>query len=246
VVEPVGAGILGVALHSDTSKPGTALRELRHRRGATLKEFAELTGFPASTLCKLENGKLGMSYERLLSISRSLDVDITELIKRDPPHDARVDPAPVLGRREITRAGEGPVIQVSTYVYRYPASDLIHKMLNPMIIEVTARSINEFENLMRHPGEEYALVMEGAVDFYCDLYKPVRLRAGDSVYFDGNMGHAYVAVLDTPCRVLSVCSAPDEELRESRDNFEKRNPLRGDPPSGKRRNRQTVSAERLT
>jgi len=34
----------------------------------------------------------------------------------------------------------------------------------------------------------------------------VLLQAGDSVYFDSSMGHAYLRVGDGPCRVLTVCS----------------------------------------
>jgi transcriptional regulator with XRE-family HTH domain len=220
--QPSEANGLRVELENELSSPGAALRALRQQRGATLKDFSKLTGIAISTLSKLENGKLGMSYEKLLRISRSLGVDLTDLIKEEPRKSGRPDHAAVLGRREITRAGEGPVIRTATYEYQYPSSDIVHKSLNPMFIDVVARSLDEFEHLMRHPGEEFTVVIEGAVDFYCDFYKPTRLELGDSIYFDGNMGHAYVAVLDTPCRVLSVCSAPDEELRGSRDAFPKR------------------------
>ncbi len=217
--EPAEATELQVDLEKKTSSPGGALRALRRRRGATLKDFSAITGLPISTLSKLENGKLGMSYVKLLKLSQSLGVDLTDLINDAPRNAGKRDTAPVLGRREITRSGDGPIIKTTTYQYQYPSSDIVHKSLNPMFIDVTARSIDEFEDLMRHPGEEYAVVIEGKVDFYCDLYKPARLELGDSIYFDGNMGHAYVAVLDTPCRVLVVCSAPDEELRDAREAF---------------------------
>ena len=42
--------------------------------------------------------------------------------------------------------------------------------------------------------------------FHTELYAPVLLQAGDSVYFDSSMGHAYLRVGDGPCRVLTVCS----------------------------------------
>jgi oxalate decarboxylase/phosphoglucose isomerase-like protein (cupin superfamily) len=44
------------------------------------------------------------------------------------------------------------------------------------------------------------------VVFHTELYAPVLLQAGDSVYFDSSMGHAYLRVGDGPCRVLTVCS----------------------------------------
>jgi hypothetical protein len=32
------------------------------------------------------------------------------------------------------------------------------------------------------------------------------------MYFDSGMGHAYIAASDGPCRVLSLCSAPETQL----------------------------------
>jgi uncharacterized cupin superfamily protein len=40
----------------------------------------------------------------------------------------------------------------------------------------------------------------------------VSLKKGDSLYFDSNTGHAYIAVGDQPCRILSVCVASPAEL----------------------------------
>ena len=81
-----------------------------------------------------------------------------------------------------------------------------------MIIEVTARSIDEFDELTRHGGEEYAYVVEGSVEFHSDLYAPLVLDKGDSIYFEAAMGHAYVALGDGDCKILSICSADESEL----------------------------------
>ena len=81
-----------------------------------------------------------------------------------------------------------------------------------MIIDVTAHSLQEFGEFNRHVGEELVYVIEGELDLYTSMYLPVNLKKGDSIYFDSNMGHAYVAVGDQPCRILSVCVAPPAEL----------------------------------
>ncbi len=39
------------------------------------------------------------------------------------------------------------------------------------------------------------------------------MEVGDSIYFDGLMGHAYVALGKGPCRILSICSATDADLK---------------------------------
>ncbi len=192
--------------------PGAVLREIRKELGLTLADVSQRTGMPVSTLSKAETGKMSLSYEKLLRISRGLDIDITRLFSTAaaPPAVRRA----ATGRRSITLAGEGPSIRTATYNYVYPSADLLHKTLNPMIIDIKVRSIEDFGELMRHPGE-YALVLEGQCEFYCDLYAPSLLNTGDSIYFDGAMGHGYVAVGEGPCRILSVCSANQADLKSA-------------------------------
>lgn len=199
-------------LRSGQGAPGKVLRRLRLERNLTLAQVSERTGLPVSTLSKVETGKMSLSYGKLMSISTGLGIDIADLFNREQTPDAPTMPS---GRRSVTRAGEGPAIRTATYGYAYPAAELLRKSLNPMIIDVQVRRIEDFGELMRHPGEEFAMVLEGAVDFHCDLYAPVRLETGDTIYFDGMMGHGYVAAADGPCRLLCVCSARDEELKSS-------------------------------
>jgi transcriptional regulator with XRE-family HTH domain len=192
--------------------PGMVLRRLRLERKLTLAQVSERTGLPVSTLSKVETGKMSLSYGKLMSISAGLGIDIATLFNREQAPDVQTVP---FGRRSITRAGEGPAIRTATYGYTYPAAELLRKSLNPMIIDVKVRRIEDFGEWMRHPGEEFAMVLQGVVDFHCDLYAPVRLEAGDTIYFDGMMGHGYIAAGDGPCRLLCVCSARDEELKSS-------------------------------
>lgn len=195
------------------TNPGLFLREFRTEKGLTLVEVSERTGIPVSTLSKVETGKMSLSYEKLVRISRGLDIDITRLFASAAPQNV---PAPATtGRRSITPANEGPSIETTTYSYTYPSADLLNKLLNPMIIEIKVRSIEDFGELMRHPGEEYVLVLEGQCEFHTDIYAPSLLNTGDSAYFDASMGHGYVAVGEGPCRILSVCSATDADLKSS-------------------------------
>ncbi|WP_293644310.1 helix-turn-helix domain-containing protein [Sphingopyxis sp. RIFCSPHIGHO2_12_FULL_65_19] len=193
------------------SNPGTFLRELRIERGWTLADVSERTRIPVSTLSKIETGKMSLSYEKLLRLSQGLEIDITRLFAAATALPAATHTA--TGRRSITPAGEGPSIQTATYNYTYPSADLLNKLLNPMIIDIKVRSIEDFGDLMRHSGEEYVLVLEGECEFHSDIYAPSLLQKGDSVYFDASMGHGYVAVGDGPCRILSVCSATDADLK---------------------------------
>jgi hypothetical protein len=110
------------------------------------------------------------------------------------------------GRRSLSRSGEGSVIDTPNYGHVYSATELLNKQMVPIFGQPKARTLAEFGELLRHSGEEFSVVLEGAVMFHTELYAPVLLHAGDSVYFDSSMGHAYLRVGDGPCRVLTVCS----------------------------------------
>jgi uncharacterized cupin superfamily protein len=99
--------------------------------------------------------------------------------------------------------------------YLYLAGDLLHKRVVPIVGEVLAKDIQTYGEFMRHPGEEFVYVLEGVLELHTEMYTPVRLEPGDSVYFDSGMRHAYIAVGDTPCRILSICTTPERELIES-------------------------------
>lgn len=197
---------------TETAHPGQILRDLRTRLSLTLNDVSEKTGLPRSTLSKIENDKMSLSYDKIVKISSALNVDISELFSRKPVSDISRSPQPSFGRREISRAGDGVLIHTDVYASRYIASDLLRKKVVPIIVDAKIAKIEEFGELIRHGGEEFAYVIEGEIDFYTDLYAPVRLRVGESVYFDSGIGHAYLAAADGPCRVLSICSSDSAEV----------------------------------
>lgn len=189
---------------------GQSLKDIRKQRGMTLTAASEKTGLPVSTLSKIENNKMSLSYDKVLRICKALDVDIAELFTGRTAPPKAVAPVPS-GRRSINRRGTGYAIRTASYSHLYPAADLLNKRAVPVIAEIHARSVEEFGELIRHPGEEFVYVLEGVVDMHTELYAPVRLETGDSMYFDSGMGHAYVAVSEGVCRVLSVCTSSEDE-----------------------------------
>lgn len=191
------------------TRPGAILKKLRIQKGLTLKEVSERTGYPVSTLSKIENDRVSLTYDKLTRISAGLEVDFSSLFGAQVDAD---DAAPLHGRRAITRSGEGRSIESKNYFHLYPATELLHKRLIPIIVEIRARSIEEFGELVRHTGEEYLYVLEGEIDVFTSTYAPARLKTGDSIYVDSTMGHAYVAASSGPCRVLCVCSGSESQM----------------------------------
>lgn len=189
--------------------PGAALRALRIQKGWTLAEVAERTGLPISTLSKLENDKMSLTYDKLTALSSGLNVDIAQLLSAGTGTQPT---GRASGRRSVTRAQDGKVIDTGKYFYRYLATDLLNKHFVPIVGEVRSRSLEEFGEPIAHSGEEFMYCLEGAIELHTNQYAPLRLEAGDSVYFDSEMPHAYIAAAPGPCRMLSICSASEAQL----------------------------------
>ncbi len=212
------------------ARPGAVVKEERLRRGWTLADASERTGLTISTLSKVENDKISLSYDKLARLSQGLEIDISRLFGGGdaPPQKS------VIGRRSVTRRHEGRSIETPTYGHRYLAADLLSKSFIPVVAELKIRSLAEFGELVTHAGEEFAYVLEGAVDLYTALYAPVRLNVGDSIYFDSAMGHAYIAASEGVCRVLSICTGAEAQLQEvaerKRGQIERAGPKRFAPP----------------
>ena len=198
--------------------PGEAIRAMRKRSGLTLTELASRTGLAVSTLSKLEMGHVSASYDKLMLISKGLDIDMAELLDTSPHPSGAATHG---GRRVVHRAGEGQHVETRSYSQTYLATELLNKRMTPIHVEHNARTLDEFiaefGDFIRHPGEEFTYVIEGEIAFHTELYAPLTLKAGDSIYFDSEMGHAYLKASDAPCRTITTCSTRgrDETMKDT-------------------------------
>ena len=205
--------------------PSRAIRDVRMAQGLSLRALSARAGLPYSTLSKLENGKMTLTYDKLIRLAQALNVDIRDMLAAPAQAAAPV----AVGRRSITRAGEGLGADSEKHMHHYPAADLLGKMMIPIIIDVQARSVEELGGLVRHGGEEYLYVLSGSMELHSDLYAPLTLGPGDSVYFDSGMAHGYVRASAEPCSVLAVCAG--QGIQQLAETASKRQHLSNPPAS---------------
>src|ERR1700743_1065127 len=145
---------LKLAAHDQTARnaarPGAALKALRMQRGWTLAEVSARTDLPCSTLSKIENDRMSLSYDKLARISSGLGVDISQLFA---PQVVGIPGGTVNGRRSITPAGQGQTIETENHAHLYPAADFLNKRFVPVIAELRSRTLEEFGEMIRHSGE---------------------------------------------------------------------------------------------
>jgi transcriptional regulator with XRE-family HTH domain len=179
---------------------GKRLREIRLSHNLTLEEASRLTGLARSTLSKIENEQISPTFQAVQKLASGLGIDIPQLFV--PPESG----LEANSRLAITRAGEGCTHPTSTYEHELLGVEISHKRMMPYKCRVRARQLEDFDNWVRHDGEEFLYVLSGELDAYTEFYEPVRLQAGDSMYYDARMGHCLVSVSDEAAEVLWVTS----------------------------------------
>lgn len=185
------------------------MRAIRAKNDWTLKEMSQHSGIPVSTLSKVEHDRLTLTYDKLLQLSQRLGMPMSELFSEGKAADA----VAVTARRSLGSFDNAIRVETDNYVYHYLCPELRKKRMIPIVTHIRAKSVKDFGKLIRHAGEEYIYVLEGAIEVHTEFYDPVILEKDQSIYLDSQMGHAFV-VADgyEKASVLALCSSADEEL----------------------------------
>lgn len=194
--------------HAHHPTLGNVLRALRARKGWTLKEMGKRIDLSVSTLSKVENDRLTLTYNKLQRISQRLNIPMAELFGETADTS---DPT-VTARRSIGLVADAVRANSKSYDYFHLCPDLRRKRMIPVLTRVRAQTLAEFGKLIQHPGEKYIYVLEGAISLHTEFYEPVVLSAGQSIYLDSTMSHAYLAEACEEATLMMVCSSSDERL----------------------------------
>ena len=196
---------------SKNSTLGSLIRLVRKKNSWTLRQLSERVGIPLSTLAKVETDKLSLTYDKLQQFTARLGLSMTEFLAQGemPPADA----LPVFtARRSLTNSGNSIQISTPNYDYEYLCADLRQKRMVPILTRIRSKDIAEFGEPLKHKGEEFIFVIEGTIEVHLQFYTSVTLHAGQGIYLDSSMGHAYTAKDCESALVMAVCSSEDPNL----------------------------------
>lgn len=210
-------GLMGRTTMTDVSEKisseailGQRIRGLRAAKGWTLAQASSATGLARSTLSKIENGQISPTYDALIKLASGLCIDLSELFA--------VQQKPVgVGRRSITRSGDGSPHSTPYFQHMLLCNDLSHKDMVPFRSKVVARTYDDFEDWSRHVGEEFVYVLSGEVRLFTEFYEPVDLGSGDCWYIDSRMGHRVISISSEDAEVLWVSTTNPKETPEFSD-----------------------------
>ncbi|MEO8808219.1 MAG: XRE family transcriptional regulator [Burkholderiaceae bacterium] len=186
----------------DRERLGERLRTIRKAQALTLKTLSARSGVALSTLSKIELGQISVSYEKLAAVARALAVDIGALF--DPRAGVEKAAArPVVVRSTLAAA---PSYDSETYDYRMLAAEYPGKRMTPLHGTIVARDLSQFPDYIRHPGQEFVMVLSGRVRIHFETGEAIELGRQESAYFDSGVGHAYLSMGKSDAQVVLVMS----------------------------------------
>ena len=187
---------------ADRLRLGQRLRDSRKLRRLTLKDLSVRSGVALSTLSKMELGQTSVAYDKLAAVARALSLDVGQLFdtRARTPAGAR---APTVVWSDARAA---PAYGSDTYEYRMLATDFPGKHMTPLHGRILARKLDQFPDFIRHPGQEFVIVLAGQVRIHFETGEIVELGRHESAYFDSGTGHVYLSLGRTEAQVLVVMS----------------------------------------
>lgn len=184
---------------------GARLRAIRRQKQLTLKALSQACGVPVSTLSKTELGQAALNYDKLMAISFALDIEMPVLLQ-------------VTSQSEVTSASslrgkalKGDLMQqddyaTENYQHKFLFNEISGKNMTPLVVTIFSRKVTDFSEFVRHPGQEFVMVLSGAVRIAFEDDRVIDLEEYETAYFDSSVGHVYLSQSTEPAQVLAVCS----------------------------------------
>jgi len=180
---------------ADNPGLGHALRRRRQERRLTLDQLARQSGVSRAAISKIERGQSGASTTVLGRLAEALDLSISQLVGGGPG-----------GRRVVhISADQQPV-------FREDKSGFERRSLSPLYL---GRGVDFVLNRLppractgpfpshRSGVEEHLYVTKGRLKVSLDGKEHV-LKAGDFLFYQGDLDHAFQNLSDSVCEYFIV------------------------------------------
>lgn len=188
---------MNLTSHDVLAGVGPRLHALRRARNISLAALAAETGLTASTLSRLENGKLRPTLEQLLPLARAHGVPLDELVAAPPTGDPRIHLRPV-------RRSGFTVVPLT----RRPGGIQAYKVIYPPAGKSATTT------LQTHEGYEWFYVLNGYVRLVLGDQE-YRLGPGEAAEFDTRIPHQIGSADSQAAELLTLFGAQGERAHLS-------------------------------
>ena len=174
-------------------KIGEKIREVRQKKGLTLKKLSEKSGISVSMISKIETAQTCPPISTYANIASALETSLGNLITNDLQE-------PDIS---IVRSTERTVISRGSYIGSPLAFKKNKKKMDPFIFEYPVG--HKVSEIFQHENEEMLFVIKGAIEFKYGE-KTIVLKKGDCTYFNGKVPHRGRALNNRSATALVVQS----------------------------------------
>jgi transcriptional regulator with XRE-family HTH domain len=181
---------------------GERIKELRERKGLSLKEVADLTGFSTALLSQMENHLVSPSLGTIIKLARALGVKVGDFLgetEGEPFTIVRKDE-----RKMVSRFASKEGVKYG-YSYESLGFDKKDRHMEPFIVTLEPATVKAAKTSV-HEGEEFIFVLEGEMEVILGNHTDI-LYPGDSIYYDSTIPHKVQCHQDKVTRILAVIYA---------------------------------------
>ena len=161
------------------------IAELRDILELDAEDVASGIGVDVNEYLAYESGAKEIPISLLYNVAEIFKVDPTVLMTGDVP---RMDDYTVVRGGNGVKVERYPGYSFSALAFNYK-----HRQMDPMIVTL---SKSETAELVKHDGQEFNYVIEGAIKVVVGD-REFTLEAGDSIYFNPRKPHGQRAVTET-------------------------------------------------
>jgi DNA-binding transcriptional MerR regulator/quercetin dioxygenase-like cupin family protein len=190
-----GTGDGGVVGATSADTTGARFRELRLRRGMTLREAAARSGLSSSFISSFERGLSGASLAVLQRLTAACGTTVAQLTRGASASAGRVVRA---HERHVVDLG-GPGIRMEDL------SNAPTALEGQLFVLAPGASSDGW---YAHPGEELMFVLCGRVAVWLGEEEYYELDEGDALTFPSTLAHRFRALATSETRLIWVNTPP--------------------------------------
>ncbi|SMC57825.1 helix-turn-helix domain-containing protein [Pedobacter nyackensis] len=174
------------------------IKEIRKEKSITIQELADRAGVSKGLISQIENNRTIPSLPVLMNIVHSLNIDLTEFFK---DISASSHPEKVF----VIRAGEYTPLKKEAakgFSYQRVLTRNIHGGPVDFVLLELKKGARR-NKMVVTDAFEYKYLVKGKIDYLIED-KNYILEEGDSIFFDGRLGHNLSNIGDSDAIMLVV------------------------------------------